>query len=168
MKTGWRDLIVTSKTCREDHFEDIEDFGPRYENKSSLSIDNSPQNPKQQKTSPISSKSLPLHVADAHFSGAPAQLNQGVQECMPPPLLPGWLVAYRDQQGRLRGGCDDREHGTVAGCEWDGWTWIITLTNGDTLPIRQIASVGKTDRDGRVIAAWSVREHGFDGEGISR
>ena len=37
-----------------------------------------------------------------------------------PPLQPGWLVVYRDRQGVLCGGPDDREHGTVDRCVWNG------------------------------------------------
>jgi hypothetical protein len=167
MKTGWRDLIVTSKTCREGNFEDIEDFGPRYGNKSSLSIEDSPQNSKQQKTSPISSEPILAATTKELPPSTPAEVGQTTHEPLPP-LSPGWLVAYRDLAGRLCGGCDDRERGTVACCEWDGWTWRIALTNGDALPIRQVVSVGKTDGEGRLVAAWSTREHGFDGEGIGR
>lgn len=81
------------------------------------------------------------------------------------PLAPGWLVAYRDQAGRLRGGSDEREVGTVQGCEWTGSGWIVTLTNGETMPLRRIVSVGQTDAAGQVIAAWSTREHGLNGRG---
>ena len=81
------------------------------------------------------------------------------------PLQPGWLVAYRDREGRLCGGADDREHGTVQTCTWDGATWTVTLTDGQTLPLRAILSVGETDTEGRVVAAWTVRPHGYDGEG---
>jgi hypothetical protein len=93
------------------------------------------------------------------------EVDQTTQEPLPP-LSPGWLVAYRDSAGRLCGGCDDRARGTVKCCEWDGQTWRITLTNGDILPIRQVVSVGKTDGEGRVTAAWLVNTHGYDGEGL--
>lgn len=87
---------------------------------------------------------------------------------LPPfePLQPGWLVAYQDQQGRLRGGCDERAAGTVWACEWDRKSWMVMLTNGDRLPLARVRSVGKTDETGRVIAAWTVREHDYDGEGL--
>ena len=81
-----------------------------------------------------------------------------------PPLQSGWLVAYRDAQGRLRGGCDEREAGTVAGCEWNGTGWTIHLLNETTLPLRSVTSVGKTDAQGQVVGAWEVKHHGFDGE----
>lgn len=59
MKTGWRDLIVTSHngpliTPQKGNLGDIGDFGPRYENKSSLSLEDSSRNSIQQKPSPIS------------------------------------------------------------------------------------------------------------------
>ncbi|MGQ0557485.1 MAG: hypothetical protein ACT4PN_16250 [Nitrospiraceae bacterium] len=85
-------------------------------------------------------------------------------EALIPPLLPGWLIAHRDQRGRLRGGCDEREVGTVNGCEWTGSSWIVTLPNGDRLPLSKIVSVARTDAQGQVVAAWTVREHGYDGE----
>ncbi len=82
-----------------------------------------------------------------------------------PPLRPGWLIAYRDRQGLLHGGCDDRNHGTVHECHWTGTTWMIALTNGESLPLGRIVSVGKTDAMGKVVAAWTVKQHGYDGEG---
>ena len=63
MKTGWRDMLMAlharrdgSVTPPKGHLEDIEDFEPRYEKKSSLFIENSSQDSTQQKTSSISSK----------------------------------------------------------------------------------------------------------------
>jgi len=76
------------------------------------------------------------------------------------PLQPGWLVCYRDQRGALCGGCDDRQHGTVEECRWDGKGWTVHLTDGPRLPLSIIRGV--TTPDG---AAWTVREHGYDGEG---
>ena len=80
-----------------------------------------------------------------------------------PPLRPGWLVVYRDQRGALCGGCDDRQHGTVKECRWAGVAWTVHLTDGQQLPLTSIRSVGKTDGEGRLVAAWSVRAHGYDG-----
>lgn len=79
------------------------------------------------------------------------------------PLAPGWLVAYRDRQGVLCGGCDDRPHGTVQECQWSGMAWTVHLTDGQQLPLLSIRSVGKTDGEGRLVAAWTVRECGYDG-----
>jgi hypothetical protein len=81
------------------------------------------------------------------------------------PIRPGWLVAYRDRRGVLCGGCDDRQHGTVDECRWDGKEWTVHLTDGQRLPLFIIRSVGQTDCAGRIVAAWIVREHGYDGEG---
>jgi hypothetical protein len=53
----------------------------------------------------------------------------------------------------------------VRGCTWDGAAWRVTLTDGQTLPLAVMLSVGKTDAAGRVVAAWTVRTHGYDGEG---
>lgn len=77
-----------------------------------------------------------------------------------PPLLPGWLVGYRDRRGVLRGGCDDRLHGMVQQCVWSEQGWTVHLTDGQRLPSTSIRGV--TALDGR---AWTVREHGYDGEG---
>lgn len=81
------------------------------------------------------------------------------------PLQSGWLVCYRDRLGRLAGGCDDRQGGTVQSCTWDGGRWTVLLTNGQSLPLALVRSVAKTDHTGRVLSAWTVREHGCDGEG---
>ena len=205
---GWRDLIVTSHlpqvplvTPRKGSFEDIENFGPSYRKKNSLSIKNSPQNSTPTETSPKSSKlpatagasrSVVLRVREpltleldgqaialdrwAVFTVAadqavwlleqfPAQLER---LDLPPdplaePLRQGWLVCYRDRAGRLAGGCDDRRHGTVKTCAWIGSTWMATLTDGQQLPLSRIVSVGQTDEDGRVVSAWTTREHGYGG-----
>lgn len=81
-----------------------------------------------------------------------------------PPLQSGWSITYRDKAGRLRGGCDEREAGTVHECRWDTAGWIVLLTNGDLLPLQRIVSVGKTDWEGRIVSAWTVRSHGYNGE----
>lgn len=76
-----------------------------------------------------------------------------------PPLAPGWSVVYRDQDDRLRGGCDEPDYGIVTACTWNGATWTVTVRNGAQVPLGCITSV----RDGNT--AWTVREHGYDGEG---
>ena len=73
------------------------------------------------------------------------------------PLQPGWLIVYRNEGDHLRGGCDEREAGTVVECRWDGTAWSILLTNGDVLPLGHVLSVGKTDAQGQVIAGWLVK-----------
>lgn len=158
---GWRDLIVTSRPhpCgstvpRTGNFEDFENIGPRYDKKSSFFIENSSQDSIQQKASSISSK-LPT----------PDPLDPVALSGPMPPLQTSWIVAYRYRDGRLCGGCDDRAHGTVRGCTWDGSAWRVTLVDGQTLPLAAILSVGKTDAAGSVVAAWTVRTHGYDGEG---
>ena len=80
-----------------------------------------------------------------------------------PPIRSGWLVAYRDQQGVLCGGCDDRQRGTVRECQWRMGIWTVRLTDGQQLPLANIRSVGQTNGEGKIIAAWTVREHGYDG-----
>lgn len=153
---SWRDLIVTSKphpTALErpttGGFEDIEDFGPRYRKKSYLFLYDSSQESiqisKPQEASSIFSKP---HTEDS-----------GPER----PLRPGWFVVYRDAHGRLTGGPDDRVNGTVEACTWDGSTWMVLLTNGDRLRLGKVLAVSKTDGAGRVLAAWTVRAHGYDG-----
>lgn len=78
-------------------------------------------------------------------------------------LHPGWLVVYRNRAGVLCGGGDDRPHGTVEDCQWSGVAWTVHLTDGHRLPLASIRSVGKTDGEGTLLAAWTVREHGYDG-----
>ncbi len=89
--------------------------------------------------------------------------NQGraVEPLMP--ILPGWLVTYQDKEGRLSGGAEDRGHGTVQECRWDAGHWTVHLTNGQQVPLWVIRAVGQTDTDGRLLAAWEVRRHGYDG-----
>jgi hypothetical protein len=88
-----------------------------------------------------------------------------VFEDQPPPLLPGWLVAYQGPDRRLRGGCDDRAHGEVRTCEWAGGAWTVVLTDRQRLPLRAIRSVGKVNAAGCVVSAWITEQHGFDGAG---
>lgn len=80
-----------------------------------------------------------------------------------PPLAPGWLVVYRDQEWVLCGGYDDRQHGTVQECRWGTKGWTVHLTDGQQLPLVSIQSVRKENRTGEPIAAWTVRAHGYDG-----
>ena len=82
-----------------------------------------------------------------------------------PPILPGWLVTYRDRQGKLCGGSEDRAQGTVKECRWEGGQWTLCLSNGEQMPLWNIKAVGQTDGTGRLVAAWTVREHGYDGNG---
>ena len=82
-----------------------------------------------------------------------------------PPLLPGWLVTYRNQTSTLCGGADDKAHGTVRECQWELGRWVAYLTDGQQLPLSVILAVAPTHPDGRIRAAWTVREHGYDGNG---
>lgn len=108
----------------------------------------------------------PIEFRDEDGQKLLARAPGKVRRVMPEsPLQPGWLVAYRDRDGRLRGGCDEREAGTVKECRWEGKEWTVSLTDGQRLPMSIIRSVGQTDSDGKLIAAWTVREHGYDGEG---
>lgn len=83
------------------------------------------------------------------------------------PLLPGWLVPYRDPTGKLCGGADDRAHETVRECHWEEGRWTVCLTDGQRVPLSIIRAVASTHPDGRIRAAWTMREHGYDGHGSS-
>ncbi len=92
--------------------------------------------------------------------------TEAIPGAKPPasPIKPGWLVAYRGPGGKLRGGCDDREHGTVQTGERREAAWTFTLTDGTVLPARAIVSVAQVAQNGRIVAAWTVRNFGLDGE----
>jgi len=80
-----------------------------------------------------------------------------------PPLQPGWIVAYRDWENGLCGGWEAADKGVVSSCQWDGHGWMVTVVSGERFPLRAVVSVGKVV-DGRLVAAWTTREHGYDGE----
>ena len=82
-----------------------------------------------------------------------------------PPLAPGWTIAYMDHTWSLCGGYEDRAHATVAECRWVAGAWTVTLTDGQTMPLSRVRSVGAVDHKGRLYGAWTVREHGYNGEG---
>ncbi len=84
---------------------------------------------------------------------------------VPPPLRPGWRIVYRDHQWRLAGGSDDPEHGTVDVCWKEQGVWQVRLTDGQQIPLSRVRSVAAIDDKGRCSAAWTVREHGYDGQG---
>jgi hypothetical protein len=79
------------------------------------------------------------------------------------PIYPGWLVAWRDSQGGLHGGDDERECGTVKEARYGAGGWSFTLVDGTEVPAKRIVSVAEVASDGRIIAAWTVRDHGLDG-----
>jgi hypothetical protein len=108
--------------------------------------------------------SLPETQAHRLLRKAPGLVRR-VDSAPASPLQPGWLVVYRDQRGALCGGCDDRHHGTVKECRWAGATWTVHLTDGQRIPLAMIRSVGQTDEAGQIVAAWTVKEHGADGQG---
>ena len=99
-------------------------------------------------------------------AATPPQLTPGNQERVGTPIapiLPGWLVTYRDYAGRLSGGAEDRAHGTVQTCRWDEGRWTVCLSDGQRVPLSVIRAVAKTDKEGRILAAWDVKRHGYDG-----
>ncbi len=91
---------------------------------------------------------------------APINLPAPVEQ---PPLQPGWRIVYRDHQWRLAGGSDDPDHGTVDVCWREGGAWKVRLTDGQQIPWGRIRSVAAIDATGGCSGAWTVREHGYDG-----
>jgi hypothetical protein len=80
-----------------------------------------------------------------------------------PPLQSGWVVTYYDGQGRLSGGWEQRETSIVKQCHGTGQNCRVELSGGQRIPLRSIRAVGQTDQEGRLLAAWTVGEHGYDG-----
>lgn len=89
--------------------------------------------------------------------------NSPSVETLLPPLVSGWIVTYLDQQGALVGGWDERASSTVTQCDWNGKAWVVRLSGGVTIPLMAVRGVGKTNAEGRLVAAWTVRAHGYDG-----
>src|SRR5690349_21530133 len=85
-----------------------------------------------------------------NVSSAATPENRGQAESPMVPILPGWLVTYRNSKGHLCGGAEDRAHGTVQGCGWDGARWTVSLTDGQRVPLWLICAVGQTDANGRL------------------
>jgi hypothetical protein len=108
---------------------------------------------------------LLMKKPDAVRIAEPTVHDDGHNGTPTPPILPGWLVTYRGRDGRLYGGSEDRHMVTVKECRWEAGHWTVHLTNGEQLPLFAIRGVAKTDEDGRILAAWTTREHGYDGEG---
>ena len=79
----------------------------------------------------------------------------------------GWLVAFRDASGRLRGGWDEPEHATVKEVRHTAGGCCLTLVDGTVLKERQVVSVAETDAAGRVLAAWRTARFGLTGQGTS-
>ena len=107
----------------------------------------------------------PLPAVQPDPLAVSVEATQREQPSRIPPLKPGWLVVYRDQIGKLRGGTDERDHGTVKECRWQGGGWVLVLTSGEHPSLSSIRAVGQTNAEGRLLAAWTVREHGLDGLG---
>src|SRR5262245_27729017 len=90
---------------------------------------------------------------------APVQYETALPDRPPtPPLQPGWVVTYTDQRGRLCGGWDERAHSTVKQCHGTGQGCQVELSDGRRISLRAVCAVGQTNADGRLIAAWTVRE----------
>lgn len=92
-----------------------------------------------------------------------AQQGQAETEEHTRGLYPGWRIAFRNQEGRLIGGIEDKEHCTVEAC----LDREVLLTDGQRVPLAAITGVTAIAPDGRFLAGWEVRKHGLSGEGKS-
>ena len=102
----------------------------------------------------VSAQNTPPHPQEEALTEAAAPM---------PPLQPGWRVVYMDRLWKLAGGSEDPDHGTVADCRWTAGAWMVHLTDGQEMPLSRIRSVAAMDDKGRLMGAWTVREHGLDG-----
>ena len=80
------------------------------------------------------------------------------------PIQPGWLIVWRDQAGWLRGGDEERARSTVVKSEYGPQGRVFHLSDGTAVPMRAITGVSKTDACGAVVAGWTVRAWGLNGE----
>ena len=77
-----------------------------------------------------------------------------------------WLADHLSRPDeRLQGRDLDRDHGTVVASTYGAHGWTFTLTDGKTIPMQAVRGVAKTASYGQIVAAWTVRAHGLDGEG---
>lgn len=110
---------------------------------------------------------LPTQESAKASSSSPAisldETAAGASPVPDPPICPGWLIAYRGPEGQLLGGAEDLPAGTVTEAEYLGTGWRFRVATGTWVSLRAIRSVAKTDGHGKVVAAWEVRAHGFDG-----
>ena len=60
-------------------------------------------------------------------------------------MEPGWLVAYHGPDGRLRGGCDDRDHGTIREERLSNAGSSVILTDGTVVPARAVYQSPSTE-----------------------
>ena len=90
-------------------------------------------------------------------------IDQSTTETEPSPLPRHCFVTYIDGHGRLLGGWDERATSTVKRCHGTGQSCQVELSDGRRIPLRSIRAVGQTNEDGRLLAAWTVRECGLDG-----
>jgi hypothetical protein len=79
------------------------------------------------------------------------------------PLPHHCFVTYIDARGALCGGWDERGTSRVTQCHGTGGNCQVELSDGRRIPLRSIRAVGQTDAAGNLLAAWTVREHGYDG-----
>jgi hypothetical protein len=151
MAMKWRQyasVANTEKGIKIHYFENIEDIALKVD-KGNISSHSGPLPSISEAPTTYSKSSAPARTVTHQHAW---------------PLQPGWIVAYRDQFGMLRGGCDEFERAIVMECQFDGVVWKVRLLGGEEVDLRAIRSVAKTDDNGEVIAAWTVRECGYDGE----
>lgn len=110
--------------------------------------------------------SVSMSVLSVPVSGIPAKkIFSPTVDSPASPLPAHCFVTYSDTQGRLCGGWDERNACTVKQCHGVGADCQIRLSDGHTIPLRAVRAVGQLNTEGRLIAVWTVREHGYDGNG---
>lgn len=80
-----------------------------------------------------------------------------------PVLSTRCFVTYLDSTGRLCGGWDERSACMVRQCHGLGSACQVELSSGVMISLRAVRAVGQLNDEGRLLAAWTVREHGYDG-----
>lgn len=106
----------------------------------------------------VSGMSVPL-------SAIPAEKSSSLGAPPASPLPAYCFVAYTDSLGKLRGGWEERPASTVKQCHGVGAACQVELSNGNKIPLQAVRAVGQLNAEGRLIGAWSVRDHGYDGNG---
>ena len=110
-----------------------------------------------------------MSVLSVPLSGILAEELPSPPPAPPAPPLPLYcFVTYIDSSGRLCGGWDERNACTVRQCHGSGAACQVELSNRDFIPLQAVRAVGQLNAEGRLVAVWTVRDHGYDGNGPVR
>lgn len=103
------------------------------------------------------------------LSGILAEKIPSPPVAQPAPVLPARsFVTYLDSTGRLCGGWEEWNTCTVRHCLGVGDDCQVELSSGGMISLRAVRAVGQLNAEGRQMAAWTVREHGYDGNSPAR